>query len=283
MHALLLGALAGHARAGDFRQAVNIVGLDGQGLFNLPAHFLGPGLGAKDADAHPQALRVDALVPHRLADVHGVAGGAAQNVRAVVLENLHLAVCVAGGHGNHRGAQLLGAVVEAQAAGEQAVAIADVDEVLVGAAAAHNGAGGAAGPDVQVVLGVGHHGLLACGAGGGVDPGQVVPGHGDKPEGIGVPQILLGGKGELLQVVDGLDVLGTQPYLVKFFLVEGHVLVAVLDHLHQPLGLDLAQRLPGGAFDFRLEIIWHGSSILSLWWVCRVSPEHASKSLGVPA
>ena len=147
--------------ASDFRQAVNIVGLDGQGLFNLPAHFLGPGLGAKDADAHPQALRVDALVPHRLADVQGVAGGAAQNVRAVVLENLHLAVCVAGGHGNHRGAQLLGAVVEAQAAGEQAVAIADVDEVLVSAAAAHNGAGGAAGPDVQVVLGVGHHGLLA--------------------------------------------------------------------------------------------------------------------------
>ena len=91
-----------------------------------------------------------------------------------------------------------------------------------------------------------------------MDPGQVVPGHGDKPEGIGIPQILLGGKGELLQVVDGPDVLGTQAYLVKFFLVEGHVLVAVLDHLHQPLGLDLAQRPPGGAFDFRLEIIGMG-------------------------
>ena len=162
--------------------------------------------------------------------------------------------------------------MEAQAAGEQAIAIAHMDKVLMGAAGAHNGTGSAAGPDVQVVLGIGHHRLLASGAGGSMDPGQVVPGDGNQAKGVGIPQVLLGGEGQLGQIVDGLDVLGLEADLVEPLFVQGHIFIAALDHVPQPLGLGLPQGFPGGAFDFRLVIVWHGSSILSLWWVNRVSP-----------
>ena len=82
MHALLFLALAGDAGARDLRKAVDVESPDGQGLFNLPAHLLGPGSAPEDANAQPQALGVDALFPHCLADVHGIAGGAGQDVGA---------------------------------------------------------------------------------------------------------------------------------------------------------------------------------------------------------
>ena len=127
----------------------------------------------------------------------------------------------------------------------------------MGAAAAHNGPCRAAGPDIQVVLGVGHHGLLARGARRGVNPGQVIPGDGDQAEGIGVPQVLLGGEGQLGKVIDGADILGLQAHLVEPLFVQGHMVIAALNHLHQPLGLDLPQGLPGGALNFGLIIVWH--------------------------
>ncbi len=42
MHAGLLGAFKGNARAAQFCQPINIVGLDAQHVFYVMAHFLAP-------------------------------------------------------------------------------------------------------------------------------------------------------------------------------------------------------------------------------------------------
>ena len=49
VHAVLLGALVGHAGAGKLGQAINIIGLDAQLALDVAAHLLRPGLGAEDA------------------------------------------------------------------------------------------------------------------------------------------------------------------------------------------------------------------------------------------
>ena len=114
---------------------------------------------------------------------------------AEVLEQHDLAPGVAAGHGDHRGPQAFGAVVGAQAAGEQAVAVGVVDDIAPVGAGRGQGPGHELGPGLQVPCGVGHRGGFAGGAGAGVNPHHLLHGHGEHAEGVIVPQILFSGEG----------------------------------------------------------------------------------------
>ena len=83
-----------------------------------------------------------------------------------------------GRDGQH--AQPLAAVVDAQAAGEQAVPGHVLADVGLAAAAGIHGPGHEVGPAVQVVLGVEDRRGCARGAGGGVQPDEVVQGPGQQ-------------------------------------------------------------------------------------------------------
>ena len=264
VHAVLLDALARNARARDFRKAVDVVGLDGQQPLDLAAHLLGPRLRAEDAGPEAQALRVDALVAHGLADVHRVRRRAAEDVRAVVLQDLHLPRRVAGGYGDRRRAELLGAVVQAEAAGEQAVAVGDVHEVVLRAADADDAARRARRPDLDVVLRVADDRLLARRARGRVDARELLARHGEQAERVGVAQVRLRRERQLRDVFDAADVAGQQPHLVKALLVKRHVFIAAVHDLHKALRLDLPQRLTVGTFDFRIVILHGNNSFLVL-------------------
>ncbi len=114
-----------------------------------------------------------------------------------ILEQEHLAERVARGDRHHREAHVLGAVVEAQAAGEEAVAVGDLDELA--------GLGPRGGerprhdlsPDTEIVSGVAHHGGLALGAGGGVDADDLLARHREEPERVVLAQVVLHGEGQL--------------------------------------------------------------------------------------
>ena len=142
--------------------------------------------------------------------------------------------------------------MQARAAGEEAVAIGDVDHIVLGAAGGHDGAGAAVLPQVYVVLGVEGHHAAAGGAGGGVDADTLGQGLGQQAVGIALPQVGLGDKGQLMQVLDAVDVVGGHALLVHLGAVIGDVIVDVADLLDQALALQSPQLVLGHGFDLRL-------------------------------
>ncbi|MDQ0587295.1 hypothetical protein QFZ47_001404 [Variovorax paradoxus] len=84
---------------------------------------LGPRLGAEDADPERAVLRIEALALELLDDHLHVAGRDHDDVGLEVLDQLHLFLGLAARHRDDGAARALGAVVRAQAAGEQAVAV----------------------------------------------------------------------------------------------------------------------------------------------------------------
>ncbi|MPM41582.1 hypothetical protein SDC9_88237 [bioreactor metagenome] len=123
---------------------------------------------------------------------------AAEDGRTEILEYCDLALGVSAGNRNGRGSNLERRAVHAKPAGEQPVAIGNVDDVLRAAARGINGTRAAVRPDVEVVLCVTHHNLLAGRAGGSVQADDVLHRNGEHAVRIGVPQVLLVGERELL-------------------------------------------------------------------------------------
>ena len=135
--------------------------------------------------------------------------------------------------------------MRAKAAGEQAIAVADVDHVILATVCVLDAAREALAPDVEVVLGVAAHRRHAGGAGGHVDLLHLGERCGKHPVGVVVAQVLLGDERRLLQVVEALDGVGVKAGLVEALLVERHVLVARDHGLLDALELHLFDLLVG--------------------------------------
>ena len=120
---------AGHAWAHDFAQAVDVGGVDAQPPFDLGPHALGPRLGAEDADPHRRLPRIDALALELVGYRQHVGRRHQHHARAEFGDELDLSLAKTTRHRHHGAAQPLGAVVRAEAAGEQAIAEGVVDDV----------------------------------------------------------------------------------------------------------------------------------------------------------
>jgi len=122
-------------------------------------------LGAEQADAQTGLIGLNALTLHLVGDGEHVRRRAADDGWLEILDELYLLLGLAAGHRNDGAAERLSAVVRAEAAGEQAVAIGVEDDV-VGA-----GAGGAhrtrhqPRPGVDILLRIADDGRLARRAG----------------------------------------------------------------------------------------------------------------------
>ena len=121
----ILGLDAFHRDAGadDFRQAVNIDGVHVEGLFDFLPHGVGPRLGAEHADLERTRAGVEPLGAELVENGQHVGGRDHDHVGLKILHELNLALGHAAGHRNDGAAQSLRAVMGAEAAGEQAVAI----------------------------------------------------------------------------------------------------------------------------------------------------------------
>jgi len=241
MRPRLAFALHGHAGPDDFRQAVNVVGLDAAVSLDAAAHGLRPRLGAKDAGAQGQVLELDARLRRLVNQVEKVAGGAADGRDAKILHHHQLAGRVAPGNRDDRCAQRLGAVVRAQPAGEQAVAIGILDDVALVQPAGGQAAQHDIGPNLHILLGVGDDNGLARGAAGGVQPHDLPHRAGKQAKGIRVAQIVLPGERQLGQVVQRLHVPGSQVAFLHALAEQGDAVVGALDRGFQPLELQVPQ------------------------------------------
>ena len=130
VHAPLLGTFKRDAGTADLCQAVDVIRLDAEALFDAAAHFLCPGLGAEDAGFELVVGGLVAFFGERFADVGSIRGCAAENGGVEIHHKLNLSVCIAGGHGQRQAADLVGAAVESGAAGKESVAVANLHNIL---------------------------------------------------------------------------------------------------------------------------------------------------------
>ncbi len=81
-----------------------------------------------------------------------------------------------------------------------------------------------------------------------MDTQELGAGDGEHPQGIVLSELLLVRERQLLDHLQGPDVLGCDPRLIQGAPVEGHVLVGMGNRVLETRQLQLQQLLPGGAF-----------------------------------
>ena len=255
VHAAAALALAGHARAHDLGEPVVVRGPDRQPALDLRAHLLAAGLGAEQAEPQTQRLERHAALLQDLADVERVGRRGDQHGGAEVFHELDLAGGVAGADGQHRRAGALQPVVQAEPAGEHAVAEGDLSDVAVVDAGGDGEPAHQLSPRLEIRLGVPAHHSLAGGARRGVDLNDLVHGYGEEAVGIVVAEVRLLGERQAGDAVQAGEVAGLEADSVQLLAVERDALVDPGQHvadarelqLLEPLAVEgLVLRVPDG-------------------------------------
>ena len=203
------------------------VRLDAELFFELLPHLLRPCLRAEDARAQLDLI-AKALLFDGFCKIEGIGRGAAEEGRLKIDHELHLPVGIARRGGDGEAAHLVRAAVEPGAAREQAVAVAHLHDVLVGAARGDDGARTAFLPDVEVFLRVEGDDSLARRARSRLDADAALQRGRKKAVGVRFAQVVLREEGEQADIVEALDVLGRDALFFHLFAVVGHVVVDVL-------------------------------------------------------
>ncbi len=257
MHAALCGALEGNAGARKLGQSVDVIGLDAQGILNILAHLLAPGFRAEDTGLERDIIRSVAHFLHTLAEISGVAGRAAEDRRLQIHDEHDLTVGIAGAGRDRQTADLMGAAVQAGAAGEQTVSVGNLADILFGAAGCHDRSGAALFPQIDIMLCVESDDALSGGTGGGLDPDAVLQGLAHQAVGIGFSQIALGQERKLVKVINGLDVFRRHAFLFHFPAIIRDIVPDMLYLLDELLVLYLNNSLSGSAFNVFLIVSLH--------------------------
>lgn len=240
-----LAGLARHARAHDLGEPVDVARVEVPRLLQLAAHLLRPRLCAEHRGLEARGARVQAHLLHRVRDGQQVRGRGQDRVRLEVLDELDLLLRLAAGHRDDRGAEPLRAVVRAEAAREEAVAVRVVDLVPGLHAGEAEAARHEVGPGADVLGRVAHDSRQARGPRARVDARHLRLRHREHPERVHLPQVLLLRVRELREVLQLLEVRGVHAVRVELLLVERHVLVCVADRPLEALELrrlDLVSR-----------------------------------------
>ena len=195
-----LDAFLRDAGSDHLRKAVDVDCVDVELLLDRAAHRRRPRLGAENADLERAGLGIDTLPLHLLGDGEHVRRRHHDDIRLEIDDQLHLPLGHAARHRDDGEDQSLRAVVRAEAAGEQAVAVAHVHQVTRHRAGRADAARHHGGPGVYVLLRVAHHRRLAGRAGGGIHPRHLLARHREHAEGIVVAQFLLGRKRQPRQI-----------------------------------------------------------------------------------
>ena len=143
--------------------------------------------------------------------------------------------------------------MQAERAGEHAVAERDLHNVVARCAGGHDDARHAVRPHIQIVRRVTHDRGLAGGAGGRVDADDLLHGLGEQTEGVIVAQIGLGGGRDAADIVKRFDAVRRDAGLIQLFGVERHVAVAIIHRPFQPLQLQLFELFARHGFNVFLE------------------------------
>jgi hypothetical protein len=166
----------------------------------------GPRLAAEDAHLECQVVGAEARLGDRLADAQRIGGRGEQRLRAQVVQERDLPRGHAARHRDDGRAEALGALVEAQPAGEQPVAVGVVDDHPRVHAGHPQAAGHELGPRLEVRARVADHRPAAAGPTRGMDPNELLASDREEAERVVVVELGLGGERKACDVVEAGDV-----------------------------------------------------------------------------
>ena len=169
------------------------------------------------------------------------------DIRLEIVDQLHLPLGHAAGDRNHRAAELFGAVMHAESAGEQAIAIGIVNDHSRAAAGGADRARHHVRPDIDIALRVTHHDRLARGARGRVDPDQFFARHREHVEGIVVPKVSLHREREFAEIGELPEIGWMHAGRIECLPVMRDVVVGVLERPRETLGLQRHDFVARGA------------------------------------
>ena len=208
-----------------------------------------------DADGEPERRRVDAGLVAGVGDDERVGRRAHQDLRGEVAEELYLLLRVAPRHRDDGASETLGAVVRPEPAGEEAVAVGDVDEVAGTSAGGADRARDERRPGVDVARGVAHDGRFPGGPGRRVHARQPLAWHREEAERVGLPKVVLHREGEAGEVGEVAQVVRVRADGLALSAVRGDVRVGVAHRPAEALELECGElvaardldRVEGGA------------------------------------
>jgi len=129
------------------------------------------------------------------------------------------------------------AAVEPRAAGEEAVTVRDVHDVVLGAAYRGDRARAAVVPGVDVMLCIEGDDALAGRSARGLDAHALGERFAEQAVWVGLAQVVFADEWQFVEVVQTFDVLGLHSVFVHFSAVVGRVLIGVLDCLYKSFAL----------------------------------------------
>ena len=238
--------------AHHLRETIEVVALQAQALLYLLAHLLRPRLSTEGAHTQLDLVFRDAHLVHCFGQIEGIAGRTGDARHAEVADKLQVLLGIASRGRNNTGTNMLHAVVGAESAGEQAVTIADGEGVVAGDAVGRQTAGHALAPHANVLAGVAHDGGVTRSTAAGMDADDLALRSGLQAKGIVVAQVFLRGEGQLVDVLDGLDVVRPDVQLLQLVTIERNVVVDVLHNFVQAFALERAHLVAAHAFFVRI-------------------------------
>ena len=149
----------------------------------------------------------------------------------------------------------MGAAVKSGAACEETVAVGNLANVFIGAACGSDGAGAAIFPKVDILLRVESNNSASCGSGRGLNADAVLKGLCKKSVGVGVAEVRFGEEGELVKIVDALNIFRLNALFVHKVAVVGNVFVNVVNLTDELFGLKLSHLFNRHGFNFFLVIV----------------------------
>ena len=230
----------------------------------MGTHLLRPGLSAENA-GFQLYLAEETAVAERLREIGRVGGSAAEHGSAELSHHHHLALGVACRHRDDRCTDALCALMCAEAAGEEAVAVADLNDVVRVSAGSGESAGNHLGPDFDIIFRVTGDNGLAGRSRRTLDADDVRELLREKSVGELVAKIRLLHERKLLEIVDGVDVRRLDAHGVHAFAVERYVGVLELSGFAESFALELAKLLAihalhGGVVDLVDFRLFHSAS-----------------------
>src|SRR6266542_4496697 len=196
------------ARAAGLGHPDDVERPDPELALDARAQLVRPHLRAQDPDPERQRAQIEALLACHLDEPEWIGRDRRQDGRAQVTHELELEQRAPGADGDDHRAQTLGAVVEAEAAAEQAEGRRDLDDAGGADARGHVAARHRLAPLLDVARRVRVEHRIAGRPAGHLD--APVPGapRAGEPEGIGVAKVVLGEEGQAPPVVERLEVVG---------------------------------------------------------------------------
>ena len=213
-----LDALVRDAGTHYLGQAVDVDRMHIEGVLDLAAHRVGPRLGTEDADLERTRRRIDALRAELVENRQHVARRHGDQIRREIDDQLDLALGHAARHRDRDAAELLGAVVHTEPAGEQPVTIGIVDLHPGPSAARVNAACADVGPGADIELGVADDGRLSGGAGRRMNAHDLIHRHREHPVRIVGAQVVLRGEWKLARSESCFRSSGCTPAASNVFL-----------------------------------------------------------------